>query len=263
MENKFRADPYNFKNKLIEKSDIINIMKKLNINDFNINDISLYQKAMVHKSYCELPEYKDFEHPGDNCLTLQKEAYETLEFLGDSILGSIVSSYIYERFHIIHKQNEGFLTKLKIRLVCGENLCKFSRNINLQKHLIISKHIEEKCSGRDNTNILEDVFESFVGAIYLDNDYETVKDFLIKVIETHADFTEILLKDNNYKDQISRYFQQNFKIYPKYETTKVDDNFISKILKEDSIIAIGNGNSKKKAEQDVSKKALKHFNVIT
>ena len=75
--------------------------------------------------------------------------------------------------------------------------------------------------------------------------------------------SEILLKDNNYKDQISRYFQQNFKIYPKYETTKVDDNFISKILKEDSIIAIGNGNSKKKAEQDVSKKALKHFNVIT
>ena len=151
-------------------------MKKLNINDFNITDITLYQKAMIHKSYCELPEYKEFEYPGENCYHYKKEIYETLEFLGDSILGSIVSSYIFERFHIIHNQNEGFLTKLKIRLVCGENLCKFSKNINLQKHIIISKHIEEKCSGRENTNILEDVFEAFVGAIYLDNDYETTKD---------------------------------------------------------------------------------------
>ena len=59
MDTKFRADPYNFNNKLIESSDIINIMKKLNINDFNITDITLYQKAMIHKSYCELPEYKN------------------------------------------------------------------------------------------------------------------------------------------------------------------------------------------------------------
>ena len=160
MDSKFRADPYNFNNKLIKVNDIINIMKKLNINDFKVNDLSLYQKAMIHKSYCELPEYKEFNYPGEGCLPLQKEAYETLEFLGDSILGSIVSSYIYERFHLIHNQNEGFLTKLKIRLVCGENLCKFSKNITLEKHLIISKHIEEKCSGRNNSNILEDIFES-------------------------------------------------------------------------------------------------------
>ena len=65
------------------------------------------------------------------------------------------------------------------------------------------------------------------------------------------------------KDQISRYFQQTFKIYPKYETIKVDEMFQSKILKESSIIAVGNGVSKKKAEQDVSKNALIHFNVIT
>ena len=83
---------------------------------------------------------------------------------------------------------------------------------------------------------------------------------LIKVIEKHADFTEILLKDNNYKDQISRYFQQNFKVYPKYETSKVDDQFVSKILNENSIVAVGSGISKKKAEQDVSKK---HYNILT
>lgn len=263
MDIKFRADPYNFNNKLITKEDIINIMQTLNINDFKVNDLSLYQKAMVHKSYCELPEYQEFNFPGENCLPLQKEAYETLEFLGDSILGSIVASYIYERFHLIHNQKEGFLTKLKIRLVCGENLSMFSKNLSLEKFLIISKHIEDKCSGRNNSNILEDIFESFIGAMYLDHNYEVVKQFLIRVIEESFDFTEILLKDNNYKDQISRYFQQNFKIYPKYETIKVDEIFQSKILKENNIICVGKGISKKKAEQDVSKKALIQFNVIT
>ena len=97
----------------------------------------------------------------------------------------------------------------------------------------------------------------------MDHNYEVVKDFLIKVIEKHADFTDILLKDNNYKDQISRYFQQTFKIYPKYETVKNDEMFQSKILKGNSIISVGNGVSKKKAEQDVSRNALIHFNVIT
>lgn len=263
MDIKFRVNPYNLNNKLIQVNDIINIMQTLNINDFKVNDLSIYQTAMVHKSYCELSEYKEFNNPGNGCLSLQKESYETLEFLGDSILGSIVSSYIYKRFNIIHHQNEGFLTKLKIRLVCGENLYRFSKNIKLENFLIISNHIEEKCSGRNNSNILEDIFEAFIGAIYLDNNYEVVENFLIKVIEKHADFTEILLKDNNYKDQISRYMQQNFKLYPKYETTKVGEIFQSKILKEDNIITVAEGSSKKKAEQEVSKKALIHFNVIT
>ena len=263
MDNKFRADPYNLNNKLIQTNDIINIMKSLNINDFNVNNIYHYQNAMVHKSYCNLPEYKDFKYPDKKYLPLQNKSYEALEFLGDAILGSIVSSYIYKRFHNIYSTNEGFLTKLKIRLVCGENLCKFSKNINLQEFVIISKHIEQKCSGRENSNILEDIFESFIGAIYLDQGYIVVQDFLIKVIEEYADFTEILLTDNNYKDQISRYFQQNFKIFPKYETYKQDDIFHSKLLKENVIISSGEGISKKKAEQCVSRNALIHFNVIT
>ena len=83
-----------------------------------------------------------------------------MEFLGDSILGSVISSYLYERFHSIHKQNEGFLTKLKIRLVCGVNLTQLSKCLKLQKFLIISDQIEKSSQGRQNDNILEDVFEA-------------------------------------------------------------------------------------------------------
>ena len=268
---KFKKDPYNLNNNLVTENDIINIMKSLNINDFKLTNLKYYQKSFIHKSYCKLPEYTDFEYPGAPCLPLQEESYEKMEFLGDSILGSIVASYIYQRFGMIHDQNEGFLTKLKIRIVCGENLAKLSKHLNFQNHLILSKYQEEQCSGRNNLNMLEDIFESFIGAIYLDNDYYTVENFLIKVIEKYVDFTDILMTDNNYKDQISRYFQNNFKVHPKYETIKNEDknNFISKIYRFDNenniniYICSGEGESKKKSEQDASKNALIHFNVLT
>jgi ribonuclease-3 len=263
MENKFRANPYNFNNKLITLDDIINIMNKLNINDFNTESIEIYQKSFIHKSYCKLSDYSEYEYPGKGCLKLQDESYEIMEFLGDSILGSIVSSYIYKRFHEIYNENEGFLTKLKIRLVCGENLSVLSKDLGFSKYIIISKHIEENCSGRQNQNILEDILEAFIGALYLDKGYQITEEFIINLIEGYCDFTEIILKDNNYKDQISRYFQQTFSVYPKYNTEKTDDIFKSVIYNGENIICIGEGTSKKKAEQDVSKNALIHFNVIT
>ena len=263
MENKFRANPYNFNNKLIELSDIINIMNKLNINDFNTENIYTYQKSFIHKSYCKLSDYSEYVNPGNGCMDLRDESYEIMEFLGDSILGSIVSSYIYKRFHEIYGQDEGFLTKLKIRLVCGENLALVSKDIGFSQYIIISKHIEENCSGRQNQNILEDVLEAFIGALYLDKGYQQTEEFVINLIEMYCDFTEIILKDNNYKDQISRYFQQTFSLYPKYKTEKYDDIFKSSIYNGERIVCIGEGSSKKKAEQDVSKKALIHFNVIT
>ena len=135
--------------------------------------------------------------------------------------------------------------------------------MDLSKFLIISKHIEENCSGRDNKNILEDVLESFIGALYLDKGYNYAEKFIINVIETYCDLTEIIIKDTNYKDQVSRYFQQTFSVYPKYKTEKYENIFKSSIFNGGTLITVGSGESKKKAEQDVSKKALIHFNVIS
>jgi ribonuclease III len=263
--SKFKANPYNLNNKLITSTDVINIMKKLNIDDFTINDIKLYQTAFVHNSYCRLRDYEEYKYPGDNYLSLQEKSYEAIEFLGDAILGSSVTSYIFDRFYKIHNQNEGFLTKLKIRLVCGENLSKLADSLNLNQYLIISKHIEDNCDGRNNKNILEDSLEALIGAIYLDHDYETANQFIIQVIQNHVDFTDILLTDTNYKDQISRYFQQidknNFR--PLYKHRKEDNKYYCELYFKDKLIMKGEGLSKKKSEQDVSKKALIHFNVIT
>ena len=192
-----KVNPFNLNNKLINPTDIINVMETLNINNFKVNNILLYQTAFIHKSYCkELYEDTDFKNI-DRSLDLQENSYETMEFLGDSILGSIVSSYLYERFYKIYNQNEGFLTYLKNRIVCGESLAVLSKKIGLNKFIVISKHIEDSCDGRNNLNILEDVFEAFIGAIFLDNNYETIKEILLNIIEKYIDFTDIIIFNNN------------------------------------------------------------------
>ena len=265
-----KTNPYNLNNKLITQTDIVNIMETLNINDFKVNNILLYQTSFIHKSYCkELYKDTDFNNIDDS-LDLQETSYETMEFLGDSILGSIVSNYLYERFYLIYDQNEGFLTYLKNRIVCGESLAVLSKKLGLNKFIVISKHIEDNCNipGRNNSNILEDVFEAFIGAIILDNNYDITKDILLKIIEKYVDFTDIIIKNNNYKDQIIKYLQHNFKENPKYVINKnydinADENFFYiDLMFKDKIISRGEGKSIKKAQQDASKNALIHYNVL-
>ena len=265
METKFRANPYNLNNAFVTNKDIVNIMKFSILMILLLLIYHIIKQLLFTNHTVNYQNMKSMNIQVMDIWNYKKIHTKKMEFLGDAILGSVVCSYIYERSCKIHNQNEGFLTKLKICLVCGENLCELSKNIGFQKHLIISKHIEEKCSGRDNSNILEDVFEAFIGALYLDNDYKVAENFIIKVIEKYVDFTDILLKDNNYKDQISRYFQQNFSVYPTYKTEKLTDDkgFKTIIYKGEEIIIEGSGNSKKKSEQDASKRALIHYNVIT
>lgn len=263
MSQKFKADPYNFSNHLLTTQDVIDILHKVNINDYQPKRITLYQMAMVHKSYNPLEDYKEYTQP-ESCLPLQKESYETLEFLGDSLLGCMTAEYLYLRFE---GEDEGFMTKIKTRIVNGEQLCYLATQLGMNPHLIISKHIEENCSGRDNQHILEDVLEAFIGALYLDShDFVLIRKFVFNLIESYLDLPEIILNDTNYKDQILRYFQHNFKIYPTYhhlDKLDTDTEFQCQILKETTVICQGSGKTKKKAEQNASYNALVEFNVLS
>jgi len=262
--SKFKADPYNSSNNLISTQEVTHIMKQVNMNNFQPKHISFYQEAFIHKSYNFLEDYKEFTKP-PNCLDLQEKSYETLEFLGDSLLGCMTAEYLYKRFE---GEDEGFFTKVKTRIVNGEQLCYLATQLGLNKHLVISKHIEEKCSGRDNQHILEDVLEAFIGALYIDTgDYKIIQEFVFNLIECFLDLPEIILRDTNFKDQILRYFQHNFKVYPTYHHSDKlegsDSDFKCDILKEDEVICIGRGPTKKKAEQNASYNALIKFNVLT
>ena len=272
---KFKANPFNRNNILIDEETIYNLFTDLGLmnNDYfhktyKINDISLYQTAFVHTSYTHLKDYSEFENREDY-LPLQNTSYEKMEFLGDSLLGATIAEYLYNRYVNVFNENEGFLTKLKIKLVCGEQLAYLSKCLNLNKYAIISEHIDNNCNGRDNKNILEDIFEAFIGALYLDShNMNLVNLFIISVIEKYVDFSDMIINNTNFKDQLLKYFQHNYKSNPIYETTKISDNKYSTVIKhleDKKEITISNhiSTSKKKSEQFAAKLALIKYHVIS
>jgi len=259
---------------LISKDELTQLLKDYGIND-NINHIHYYHNAFIHKSICgkNSTEYQEyFSEP--------IVSNERLEFLGDAIMGAVIGAYVYERFENV---DEGFLTRIRTKLVNGKQLSKFSKLLNFDKYLLISKHVEEKCNGRTNDNLLEDLFESFIGAIYLDFNnrecnllnldftglgYLYAATFIHNVIETHIDFSKLILRDTNYKDQLLRYYQKTFECTPSWEegyTEGPPHKRIFTISVKDNtgkIIGIGKGKSKKKGEQNASKQALIHLEQL-
>jgi len=136
--------------------------------DIKVNNIDIYQKAFIHRSYLK-NNYND-EHD-TKCVPLQETCNETYEFLGDTILNSVVGSYLYERFS---DENEGFLTKTRTKMVRGTTLGQLAKRLGFGQWVIISQHVDTE-SGRENLRILEDLFESFIAAIYLDNGSDPLK----------------------------------------------------------------------------------------
>ena len=124
-----------------------------------VKNVSYYQRALVHKSIHKAVK----RYTGD----LQEyliQHNERMEFLGDSVLSLIVANYL---FHKYPDQDEGFLTRIKTKLVNGTQLAKLAKKINLGKHILMSNHVEN-IKGRDSQKILEDTFEAFLAAIFKD-----------------------------------------------------------------------------------------------
>ena len=322
-EEKIIINPYNFNNKLINKYQLEALFRNYGV-ETNITNMSYYHEAFSHKSYCkkeELEKKEDVEiaEQPEGCLPLREVSNERLEFLGDSILGAVVAHYLFERYP---DKDEGFMTRLKIKLVNGEALAEFANAIGLNKYIIMSRHVEERCNGRQSVKVLEDTFEAFLGAMYLDfsdnysydwiinyiealekrmrllednlRKYENVDEFIFKdlkrelmrcfmygpgysvtqtfiinVIENNIDFGELILSNRNFKDQLLRYFQHNYHITPKYQLISQEGQGHEKIFrmcvldKDGEVLTIGEGRTKKKAEQYASKLALIKFGVIS
>lgn len=274
--------PFNPSNTLLQINTIKNILHNHGI-DNDPQDVSIYRKALLHKSYCTRKNENflsgNLACPG-NCLPLQEESNERLEFLGDAILNLVVADYLFERYVDV---NEGFLTIMRTRLVNGKMLSFLARKLELGKHIVISKQIESN-NGRDNIKILEDAFEALLGAIYIDfNDFkinttgrlsilntlgigfQIVKLFIINVIETYVDFSELVNQRVNPKDKLIKNCQHNFQWTPKMlemDITEKDNNKIHTICiknPNDEIISTGKGKNRKSAEINASLRALEYF----
>ena len=282
LENQEEETPYNNQNILINSNDVNKILNRFGI-EMNCVKIDYYRKSFVHKSY-STRKNENFVSGNKNCpndcLPLQEESNERFEFLGDSVLSTTVANYLYERYP---DQQEGFLTKMRSKLVNGYMLADLCRHVGLNKWIIISKQIEEN-NGRDNYKILEDAFEAFICAIFMDFNqieinnnkfkdisglgFQIAEKWIINVIEDFVDFAELIKQNKNYKDKLIKYFQHTFLKLPKFFESDIDivngKKIFTIVVKndDDQILGIGKAETKKKAEQLASEKALQYFDEI-
>jgi ribonuclease-3 len=139
---------------------------------------------------------------------------ERLEFLGDKVIDLITTEFLFDKFP---DKNEGFLTKLKSRMVKKESLAKLAENLGFKEIILLSSHVE-RISGRDNPRLLEDTFESFIGTLYKDqkSNLEICKCFLLAVYERFIDIDDLVNNNDNFKDTLLRYFHSRNWGHPEY-----------------------------------------------
>ena len=265
--------PYNPKNILIQDYDLKEILGNFGI-QIDVVDIELFRQALTHKSYIKkdfynknLDELIKYKKKMPNVLDLQEESNERLEFLGDTVIKAVISEYLFERYPT---QDEGFMTKLKTKIENKESLARWAKIIGLDKFVIISAQNEESNNGRTNEKILEDAFESFMGALKKDTNFETCNKLIRNLLENQIDWSEILYKDCNYKDQLQRYYHSLKWEHPKFDLVKdehLTNNkrfFTVKVMDNNkNTIAIASETSIKKAQQLASKLALYKFNKLS
>ena len=240
-------NPWNPRNKELSFKDCIRILKTHGDYKARINDFSLFQKACVHKSYADKPElWAELsadaasekpviaERPAD-CLELRKEDNEEMEFVGDSVIGCVVATYLRERYP---GEGEGFLTRLRTRIVNNKMLGILAKKLGFGEWLIISRHLEDMCDGRNNLRTLGSMLEAWVCAIYK-QETQPGRGF-----------------------QLLRYFQATYHEPPRYKEVATegpphDRIFTMGVLDpEGNIIATSVARNKKVAEQEASRLAL-------
>ena len=292
MTENLKLNPWNKKNKLLSKEDVYKIYTKAGFHNTNniiiINNLQLYQQAFVHSSYSlKNNENIDIINKPANAIDLFDDNYENMEFLGDRCLDLAVAFYLYRMYP---NTDQGFKTKIKTKIVRKEMLAKFAIFLDFPKYLIISKHIEDKTNlGRNNPRILEDVMESFLCAIFLDQNlnkqyysakmeklksirlkgpgWQIVNAFIENLIENCIDFEELVLNEENYKELLLQYYQKEFKITPNYLELKIEGPPHNRIFtmgvldKLGNIIGRGVAKSKKEAEQFASLEGLEYFGL--
>ena len=202
----------------------------------------LLELALTHRSY----SYENGRGPNN----------ERLEFLGDAILGFLVTSHIHDHFS---DMDEGNLTKLKSAVVSAPALAQAASSINLGEYLLLGKG-EIQTGGREKMNLLADTFEALLGAAYVSNGLEAAKTIVDQHILPLLDSAEDLLLSADPKTTLLESMQQQGKSLPVYQTTHEgpdhDRTFFANLLIDGQVIASASGRSRKQAETNAAIKAL-------
>jgi ribonuclease-3 len=204
---------------------------------YTFKDQSLLELALTHKS---------FSNTANN---------ERLEFLGDSILNSIISEYLFLRFN---NQKEGLLTRMRAFLVKAETLTTKAEELSLEKIIKLSKGTANLSKERKNS-ILEGAFEAVVGAIFIDGGWNVAKEITLKTFKKNL---EVLSEDMTFKDaktELQELFQSLKSDLPKYNVEDIGkNNFLCKVNYKDMVFD-STGTSKRIAETNVAMKLLAYI----
>ena len=304
-------NPWNPRNKIIDDATLHAILAKYGVTE-PLPHPELFRQACVHKSYVDRREewaseaaaHKASEaaasqvaaashrktSEGDeaepllaerppNCLPLQEADNEESEFAGDSLLGCVVALYLYERYA---GKGEGFLTRLRTRIVNNKMLGELAKKLGLEPWIIVSRHVEEVCvGGRGNLRLLGSMLEAWIYALFKNFEdskspgtgsaastgsrgFKVVRTFLVNVIQRHVNFVELITDDTNFKDQLLRHFQATYHQPPRYREVSVvgpphDRVFTMGVIdpaNDTKVIAKATARNKKVAEQEASRLAL-------
>ena len=215
---------------------------------FMPRNLSLYRLAFIPKSAQQ-------KNPSGNRLN-----NERLEYLGDAVLDAIVANHL---FNLFPEGNEGFMTKLRARIVKRKNLDYLATKIGLQA--FINSGIS---NGSKSKHIYGNALEALIGAIYLDRGYGAARKFFErKILDRHIDLVLLAQKDPDYKSRVIEWTQKNrveitFESKEEHLSGIKAPSFVSVILLNEEEKGSGRGDSKKEAEQQAAKAALKSIHTL-
>ena len=204
---------------------------------YKFKNLDLLKIALTHRSYASEKGLK--------------YCNERMEFLGDSVLSAVVSLYLYTKY----ADNEGKLSQIKAQIVSAKVLSFWARKIKLDKFVLISKS-EELNFARQRDSLLCDSFEAIVGAIFLDSNFEKIKNFIEKFLVLKQNINLI-----DYKSSLQELVQAVFQTLPQYKVVKEygkdhDKNFEVAVFIKNKKFGVGKGKSKKEAEHNSAQQAF-------
>lgn len=208
--------------------------------------LDLLNTALTHPSYCA--EFNQGNLPSN----------QRLEFLGDAVLALIVSEYLYQTYP---EMDEGQLTRIKAISVSEPVLHSVAKKLGLGQYLLLGKG-EERTGGRDRPSVLADAFEALVGAMFLDKGLKTVTEFVLRHLKSRIKMIERDRLILDFKSRLQELTQSRYHLVPTYhliQTIGPDHakTFVSEVRLQGITIGRGRGHSKKEAEQEAARAALR------
>jgi len=211
---------------------------------FKPKNVSLFKMAMTHSSYSKKTH-------ADGCM------FESLEFLGDAVLGLAIAEHIYKASP---DSSPGEFTLMRSSIVRSQSLSDVSKDIHLSEMILMSKG-EENAGGRGKDSILEDAMEAFIGAFYLDQGWNQTKKFIYRIFETQLDKILSFSIQKDSKSELQELCQEKHLPLPEYCVIKEEGPDHQKWFQvgtyiNNELVSIGEGKSKKCASQMAAQKAI-------